>query len=71
MKILSKNPSLFSRFKENISLKVGDGHKILFWRDKWIGEDSLMSVFPRLSSFASKKEVYLAGMVAYRVQSEW
>lgn len=39
---------LWPLFHRNIALKVGNGLKIDFWGELWIGEESLKSLFPDL-----------------------
>ncbi|KAF5204058.1 hypothetical protein FRX31_006361 [Thalictrum thalictroides] len=34
--------------KEGISCRLGDGAKIHFWKDKWIGSEPLCSQFPEV-----------------------
>jgi hypothetical protein len=43
-------------FMESIRRKVGDGAKTSFWTSKWIGNEPLATVFPRLFSLANNKE---------------
>ena len=35
---------------------VGDGSRILFWHDKWIGDNSLKTLYPQLFVSAANKE---------------
>ncbi|KAG5624649.1 hypothetical protein H5410_009867 [Solanum commersonii] len=39
---------LWPKFQKNIQLKVGNGVKIEFWNELWIGERNLKSLFPDL-----------------------
>lgn len=38
--------SLLELFWVQCSLKVGDGRKIRFWQDSWVGHSALMNRFP-------------------------
>ena len=40
-----------------VSFKIGNGNKVHFWEDKWLGDYTLEETFPslfRLSSFKSR-----------------
>ncbi|WMV10716.1 hypothetical protein MTR67_004101 [Solanum verrucosum] len=43
--------NLWPELARNICYKVGEGTRILFWKDKWIGQNSLMEDFADLYSF--------------------
>ena len=34
--------------KTNTKVKVGRGGKVLFWKEDWIGQGSLQSLFPEI-----------------------
>lgn len=42
--------NLGSKLAENLSFKVGEGTKIFFWKDEWLGQESLKDAFPNLFS---------------------
>ena len=44
--------NLWPKLSESIRYKVGEGTRILFWKDKWIGQNSLMEDFPDLFSLS-------------------
>lgn len=46
IQIESKKPSVFSKFKDNISLSIGDGKSIRFWTDEWVDGKKLSNLFP-------------------------
>ena len=49
--------SLYGEFLRVVSFKIGDGKKVRFWEDIWVGENSLKSLFPslfRLSTLNSR-----------------
>ena len=35
-------------FSKHVTLVVGDGTRILFWHDKWVGDNSLKRLYPQL-----------------------
>ncbi|KAF7126976.1 hypothetical protein RHSIM_Rhsim11G0018500 [Rhododendron simsii] len=47
---------MFSSYMENISLKVANGNSIRFWKDLWVGNTSLESLFPTLFNIICDKE---------------
>lgn len=50
IQIQSRKPLIFSKFKENIKLSVGDGKFIRFWIDEWVGDRNLSILFPGIFS---------------------
>ncbi|WMV13369.1 hypothetical protein MTR67_006754 [Solanum verrucosum] len=52
--------NLWDSLMENLVVKVGEGNKIFFWKDKWIGQECLNSVFPDLFSFCTNPEAKIA-----------
>ena len=40
---------------ENIEFKVGKGNRVLFWMDKWCGNEALSQSFPQLFTLAGHK----------------
>lgn len=51
--------SLWTRLAGNIKLKIGNGAKILFWKDVWAGQETLMHTFPDLFCLCNNTEVTL------------
>ena len=54
-----KNPWKFisqglQTFSKNISLKVGQGTRVLFWKDSWCGGRPFRLLFPRLFQLTTK-----------------
>ena len=43
-------------FFRQVRFRVGKGNKIYFWKDLWVGEVPLASLFPDLFSCASNQE---------------
>ena len=52
--------NLWPKLSESIGYKVGEGTRILFWKDKWIGQNLLMEDFPDLFSFCDNPEASIA-----------
>ena len=46
--------------RKEIRVKVGNGAQARFWVDFWVGEDSLMVMFPRLFGLSTLKEEVIA-----------
>lgn len=42
-------------FKSNLSVKEGDGVPVLFWEDRWVGDQPLATKFPHLYALTSTK----------------
>lgn len=54
-------------FKEGIWLELGSGSRILFWKDCWCNNSTLMTISPSLFSLARNKD---AKVTDYWVNSE-
>lgn len=48
--------------ENNIGWKVGNGERVRFWQENWIGEGPLGEKFPRLCSVAVNKDSLVANM---------
>lgn len=44
---------------ENISFAIGNGDKINFWHDKWLGEIPLKFIFNRLFNLSSDQDAMM------------
>ena len=54
-------------FSKHLYFAVGDGSRILFWHDKWIGDNSLRILYPELFACSANKEsLYLGCFVSSR-----
>jgi hypothetical protein len=42
-------------FSQGVVKKLGNGENTSFWRDKWVGNSSLQTKFPRLYSISTQK----------------
>ena len=47
--------SLYGEFYQMVSFKVGNGNKVRFWEDIWLGENSLEVLFPSLLRLSISK----------------
>ncbi|RVW27506.1 LINE-1 reverse transcriptase-like [Vitis vinifera] len=61
---------------ESMDLKVGKGNRVLFWMDKWCGNEALSQTFPQLFTLAGHKnakvcEVWDSSLGARRVESQF
>ncbi|WMV42603.1 hypothetical protein MTR67_035988 [Solanum verrucosum] len=52
--------SFSTKLAGNIKLRIGNGAKILFWKDVWVRQEALMQSFPDLFSFCSNPDITLA-----------
>ncbi|MCH93938.1 putative ribonuclease H protein, partial [Trifolium medium] len=47
-------------FTEGVKIRLGDGTKVKFWSDNWLGSDSFMQVLPRLYTLSADRRCTLA-----------
>lgn len=47
-------------FMANAKIVVGDGHKIRFWIDVWLGGASLKSLFLRIFGICTQKSIVVS-----------
>lgn len=59
-----------SWFNSVAKLKLGNGTKIKFWYDKWIGTESLAYLFPSVVEVCDRKDYTVAEMGSWR-DSGW
>ena len=67
LRLKSNNFSLFKTFKDNIRIVIGNGKRISFWNDVWVGNATLKEVFPRLELIAVNKDGRVAEFVDHLV----
>lgn len=48
--------NLWSKFSLKTSFKVGNGMKIAFWEDDWLGRGSLKTLYPDIYSINQQQE---------------
>jgi hypothetical protein len=46
-------------FKHYVRFEVGNGSRVLFWKDVWCGERPLMNAFPALFAIACEKDAWV------------
>ena len=51
-------------FAKHFSFMVGDGSRILFWHDKWIGEFPLKILYPQLFLCLANKEACISEVLS-------
>lgn len=54
-------------FRRELERGVGDGLRIFFWKDVWMGNMPLMEVYPRLFSLAINQDVVVGDLCASEV----
>ncbi|KAF5187145.1 hypothetical protein FRX31_023283 [Thalictrum thalictroides] len=47
--------NMYDVFKQGISCRVGNGRRILFWHDEWLGNTNLMVRFPLLFTLSNAR----------------
>jgi mannosylglycoprotein endo-beta-mannosidase len=57
--------------EEVIVRKLGNGMLIRFWKDIWIGEIPLCSLFPRLFSLSEQKEICVGELLKVEEGRRW
>lgn len=60
MQIKSKNPEVFSKYSENISISIGNGLSTQFWIDPWVHDACLCRLYPRIFNVISNKDESVA-----------
>ncbi|CAL5362071.1 unnamed protein product [Camellia sinensis] len=56
-------------YLSNVHIKVGDGNRTIFWKDKWCNNSGLKDEFPILYKLVLEKEETLRSMYDRRVHS--
>ena len=54
------------RFSKHLALVVGDGSRILFWHDRWVGDTSLKMLYPQLYACSSDKEACISDLLDHQ-----
>ena len=49
-----------------MALLVGDGTRILFWHDKWVGDNILKMLYPQLYACSNDKEACISDVFCYQ-----
>ena len=53
-------------FSKHVTLVVGDGSRILFWHDKWVGDNSLKMLYPQLYVCSNDKEACISEVLCHQ-----
>ena len=53
-------------FSNHVALVVGDGSRILFWHDKWVGDNSLKRLYLQLYVCSNDKEACISDVLCYQ-----
>ena len=53
-------------FSKHVTLVVGDDSRILFWHDKWVGDNTLNRLYPQLYVCSNDKEAYISDVLCYQ-----
>lgn len=56
LSVAAENPDLQDFFLQKFKVIVGNGRRVRFWIDRWINNQSLSAVFPRLFSLSVEKD---------------
>ena len=56
----------FGRESSHVTLVVGDGSRILFWHDKWVGDNMLKRLYPQLFLCSNDKEACISNVLRYQ-----
>ncbi|XP_028110486.1 uncharacterized protein LOC114308998 [Camellia sinensis] len=57
---------------DNVDILIGNGDRVSFWRDPWLGSTNFLSQFPRLFQLVEDKELSLSLPIARRSnQAGW
>ena len=54
-------------YSKHLSFVVGDGSRILFWHDKWIGDNSIKTLYPELFDCSTNKEACISDVLCLLV----
>ena len=61
-RLASKETPVTEAFFQNVRIHIGEGTKIRFWEDTWIGEASLQQTFPTLYKVSTQKKEMISNM---------
>ena len=56
----------WENFSKLVALVVGDGTHILFWHDKWVGDNSLKRLYPQLYVCSNDKKACISDVLCYQ-----
>ena len=53
-------------FSSRVRRRVGNGRNTCFWKDKWLGEEPLLTLFSRHYSLSTQKEAKVGDLMVYQ-----
>lgn len=69
VEVSQSNPKLYTLFLENMEIIIGNGKRIMFWIDNWIGDSSICNKFLRLYQLCTVKEASLNEQISRKDSS--
>lgn len=70
--MVQRKSRLFHFYKDNVEILIGNGDRVSFWSDPWMGSTNLLSQFPRLFQLVEDKELSLSLRIARKSnQTGW
>ena len=54
----------------NAKFVIGDGSRVGFWKDVWVGEEALCRAFPTLFSLVVRKEALIREVWTHRMKAD-
>lgn len=69
VEVSQSNPKLYTLFWENMEIIIGNGKRIMFWIDNWIGDSSICNKFLRLYQLCTVKEASLNEQISRKDSS--
>ena len=55
----------WEKFSTHLALVVGDGSRILFWHDRWVGDTSLKMLYLQLYACSNDKEACISDLLGH------
>ena len=56
----------WKNFSKHLSFVAGEGTRIRFWHDRWIGDNTLKDLYPELYACLAAKEAYILRSCGFR-----
>ena len=56
----------WERFSKHLALVMGDGSRIHFWHDRWVGDTSLKMLYPQLYACSNDKEACISDLLCHQ-----
>jgi hypothetical protein len=58
--LININDKVWQLFHRSVIFKLGDGQKISFWKDPWLGDTSIQTIAPDLFKHCTKRTLTVA-----------